>query len=102
MLFDAINYVTYAAAVAGGIALAAAPLTASGRAAPQWTRIALWISGPASLSWGVLGYALICGSCWASSTETFNLLRHFKTLLGGVVIGVLLLLLVSAYANRPR
>ena len=87
MVFDAISY---GAGVMGGLALIAAPFTASGRVAPRWIRIALWISGPAGLVWGVLGYALLLGF-----GDTPDPLRQVKTLSGGVAIGILVLLFSS-------
>lgn len=91
MLLKAIYY---AAAVFGGLALAGAPLTPSGRAAPRWIRVALWISGPAGLVWGILGYTLLFGSASLSS-DSYDLLRHFKTLSAGIAVGILVLLLGS-------
>src|SRR5262249_50442318 len=83
-----------AAALAGGIALFAAPLTRAGRDGPRWVRIALWISGPATLGYGLLGFALLIGP-GSLSENTSDLFVHFKTLVAGMALGILVLLIAS-------
>jgi hypothetical protein len=89
----------YAIAFAGGLALFAAPFTRSGRAGPQWIRIALGISGPTGLGWSILGFTLLVGS-GRLSTRSYDLLVHFKTLFAGMAIGILVLLFASGEFAR--
>ena len=49
----------YAAGVIGGVLLMLGPFVGTGRVAPRWIRTALWITGPACVVWGVLGYSLL-------------------------------------------
>ena len=85
---------SYGAAVLGGFVLFAGPFTRSGRKSPHWTRVALWMSGPMSAAWGALG--LTVTFAWQSlSRESYALAVHFKTSLGGMGVGVLILLFAS-------
>src|SRR2546427_11797910 len=84
----------YAIAFVGGLALFAAPFTRSGRAGPQWIRIALGISGWTGLAWSILGFTLLVGS-GSLSERSYGLLVHFKTLFAGMAIGILILMFAS-------
>lgn len=89
------NAIVYGAGVLGGLVLIAVPFTPEGRVAPRWTRIALWIAGPAGVLWGCLGYTLLFD--FGDGNE---LVRHFKTLSAGAGIGILLVLLSSGELGR--
>jgi hypothetical protein len=82
--------------VVGGIALIVGLFVDTGRVAPRWTRVAVWISGPASVVWGVLGYSLSWGL-----RDTYGLLRYFKTLSGGIATGILAVLIGSGEFGKP-
>jgi hypothetical protein len=94
----------YAAGVIGGVLLMLGPFVGTGRVAPRWIRTALWITGPACVVWGVLGYSLLWGV-----RDPYGYVRNFKTTFGGIAIGILGLLLASGEfrssmkgdANRP-
>src|SRR5438876_11827948 len=77
-----INVASYAAAVLGGVALFVAPFTRSSRRMPRWTRVALWLVGPATTAWGGLGLTL--AFAWQSlSRDSYHLIGHYKTSFGG-------------------
>lgn len=58
---NTMNAVFYAAGVIGGLVFIVGPFVGTGRVAPRWIRMALWITGPACVVWGVLGYSLLWG-----------------------------------------
>jgi hypothetical protein len=87
--------IAYAAGVIGGILLAAGPLTRTGREAPQWTRIALWMAGPAAFGWGLLGFALLSGV-----EDPYGYVRQFKNVFVGIAIGILVLWLFGSGAHK--
>ena len=98
------NGIFYAAGVIGGLFLMVGPFCGTGRVAPRWIRTGLWITGPACVVWGVLGYSLLWGV-----RDPYGFVRNFKTTFGGIAIGILCLLLASGEfrssmkgdANRP-
>ena len=71
-----------------------APFTVQGRAAPRWVRVALWLLGPISFVWSIIGFTLLFGS-GSISEHTYYFIRHIKTLFAGMGIGILLLLFAS-------
>ena len=84
----------FAAVLLGGVALCFAPFTARGRVAPYWVRVALWLLCPFAVAWSVLGFILLFRATFLPA-HAYNFVRHIKTLLGGVGIGILLLLFAS-------
>ena len=89
-----VGVVCYGGAIVGGLALFAAPFTRSSRTSPHWVRVALWICGPAAAAWGALGLTLIF--TWELLPRNiYGLAVHYKTLLAGIVFGILVLLFVS-------
>ena len=98
------NGVFYACGVIGGLSLIVGPFVGTGRVAPRWIRIGLWITGPACVVWGVLGFGLLWGV-----RDPYGYVRNFKTTFGGIAIGILCLLFASGEfrssmkgdANRP-
>jgi hypothetical protein len=47
-------------------------------------------TGPACVVWGVLGYSLLWGV-----RDPYGYVQHFKTVFGGIAIGILVLLFAS-------
>lgn len=78
--------IAYAAGVIGGLLLTIAPFTRGGRVDPRWTRIGLWMAGPAALGWGALGFVLLSGV-----EDPYGFLRQFKNVFAGIAIGILVL-----------
>jgi hypothetical protein len=99
---NTMNGIFYAAGVIGGLIFIVH--VGTGRVAPRWIRIALWMTGPASVVWGVLGYSLLWGV-----RDSYGFVRNFKTTFGGIALGILCLLFASGEfrsspkrdANRP-
>lgn len=87
---NTMNGIFYAAGVIGGLLLTVGPFVGTARVAPRWIRIALWISGPACVVWGVLGYSLLWG-VW----DPYGFVRSSKTTFGGIALGILCLLFAS-------
>jgi hypothetical protein len=88
----------YAGGVIGGVILFAGPFIPAARIAPRWIRIALLITGPACVVWGVLGYSLLWGV-----RDPYGFVRDFKSLSGGIAIGILVLLFASGeFRSSPR
>ena len=86
--------VWYGVGLLGGAALFIGPFTARGRVAPQWMRLALWISGPIAVAWSLLEFTLLFGHQFISQHE-YYLISHAKTLLARIGVGILLLLFAS-------
>ena len=101
---NTMNGLFYGAGVIGGLLLIVGPFVGTGRVAPRWIRIALWIAGPACVVWGVLGFSLLLGV-----RDPYGFVRNYKTTFGGIAVGILCLLLASGEfrssmkggANRP-
>ncbi len=89
-----VNVVCYSVAIVGGVALFVAPFTRATRTSPHWVRVALWMSGLASMGWGALGFTLIFGRQLLPKVF-YALAVHFKTGLEGVGFGILVLLFAS-------
>lgn len=89
----------YAIALLGGVLLVVAPFSAPGRLAPHWIRVALWLSGPSCIMWGLAGLILYYRAPYLSKI-LYHLLQHTKTLFGGISIGILVLLFVSGQFLR--
>lgn len=90
--------IVYAGGVIGGLILFAGPFIPKAGIAPRWIRIALLITGPACVVWGVLGYSLLRGV-----GDPYGFVRDFKTLSGGIAIGILVLLFASGeFRSRPK
>ena len=87
---NTMNAIFYAAGVIGGLSLIAGPFYGAARVAPRWIRIAMWMTGPACVVWGVLGCSLLWGV-----RDPYGYVRNFKTTFGGIAIGILGLLLAS-------
>ena len=86
--------VSYATALFGGILMFVGAFTARGRLAPHWIRVGCWLCAPLVLVWSTLGFTIHFESA-ALSKPTYDLLHHYKDLVGGMVGGILLLLFVS-------
>ena len=80
----------YAGGVIGGLILFTGPFLPRAGITPRWIRIALLITGPACVVWGVLGYSLLLGV-----RDPYGFVRDFKSLSGGIAIGILCLLFAS-------
>ena len=101
---NTMNGLFYAAGVIGGLLLSVGPFVGTGRVASRWIRIALWMTGPACVVWGVLGYGLLWGV-----RDPYGFVRNFKATSGGIALGILCLLFASGEfrsspkrdANRP-
>jgi len=90
--------VFYATGVIGGLILIAGPFTGAGRVGPRWIRLALWMSGPACVVWGVLGYSLLWGF-----RDPYGFLLEFKAISAGIAIGILVLLFASGeFRSSPK
>jgi hypothetical protein len=88
-----LDIVCYGCGCIGGLILFVAPFSAKCRKNPRWIRVALWMSGPMAMGWGLLGYTLLFDS--SLSPHGHNLVLHFKTQLSGMALGILLLLIFS-------
>ena len=87
---NTMNAIFYAAGVIGGLSFIVGPFYGAARVAPRWIRIALWMTGPACVVWGVLGFSLLLGV-----RDPYGFVRNYKTTFGGIAIGILCLLLAS-------
>src|SRR4030095_1447889 len=80
---NTMNGIFYGAGVIGGLLLMVGPFVGTGRVAPRWIRMALWIAGPAYVVWGVLGYSLLWGV-----RDPYGFVRNFKTQSGGIALEI--------------
>ena len=95
---NTMNGIFYGAGVIGGLLLILGPFVGTGRVAPRWTRIALWITGPACVVWGVLGFSLLWGV-----RDPYGFVRNLKTTFGGIALGILCLLFASGeFRSSPK
>ncbi len=80
--------------VIGSIILFSIPFTRRGRTRPRWVRIALWIVSPILLGWSLVGLTLVF-----AARRLSTLINHFlyynEAFLGGMILGILLLLIIS-------
>jgi hypothetical protein len=97
----AFSLISYVAVLLGGITLFIAPFTASGRLAPHWIRVALWLLCPISIAWSLLGLTILYYSA-ALSDRALGLVYHYKALCAGKAVGILALLLLSGEFMRLR
>jgi len=87
-------FVQYGIVFLGGLVMLLAPYTKRWRTRPDWVRIALWMFGVSTVSWGLLGCLLAFGPTQLS-TNSRGLLQAVKTILSGAALGLLLLLLLA-------
>ena len=95
---NTMNAIFYAAGVIGGLVFIVGQFVGTGRVAPRWIRMALWITGPACVVWGVLGYTLLWGV-----RDPYGFVRNLKTTSGGIALGILCLLFASGeFRSSPK
>ena len=95
---NTMNAIFYAAGVIGGLVFIVGQFVGTGRVAPRWIRMALWITGPACAVWGVLGYSLLWGL-----RDPYGFVRNLKTTSGGIALGILCLLFASGeFRSSPK
>src|SRR4030095_2924079 len=87
---NTMNGIFYGAVLICVLLLMLGPFVGTGRVAPRWIRMALWIAGPAYVVWGVLGYSLLWGV-----RDPYGFVRNFQTTSGGIALGILCLLFAS-------
>ena len=89
-----LSIVCYVFALFGGLVLFGIPLTARGRAAARWIRLALFMVGPMAFAWGTVGFMLILLSSRAPD-QTLNFLYNLKATLAWMSLAILILLFCS-------
>ncbi len=89
----------YGIGLLGGLILGVAPFGPRGRMAPHWIRVALWLGGPMAVAWGILGFILLFGSATLSE-HAYAFIRHVKTLICGMAVGIFVLLFASGQFIR--
>lgn len=89
-----VRIVLYAICLAGSLALSIYPLVSRREPAPRWCKSAVMLLGFSAACWSVLGFAGVWFGPSASRSATY-LLGHFRTLAGGIGIGIFLTLCIA-------
>jgi len=86
--------------LAGALALAIYPLVSKRQQDPPWSKFAIMLLGLSVMSWSVLGIA----GLWfgLSSRSAIYLVTYFKTLAGGISIGIFLTLCIAGEMKIAR
>ena len=93
MLWEYSKYLSAIIGIAGGIAILVAALRKESEAA-NWARKALSLAGLCGVAWGIL--LLLCQTYSpVMADRTFYLLDHYKAVVGGTGIGILITLFLS-------
>jgi len=100
MLWEYSRHLYAIIGVAGGIALMIGSLSSKSTAA-RWAKRALFLAGFSVLVWGLL--FLFCLTYSSAMPDTvFYLLDHYKAVVGGTSIGILVTLFLSGELNLRK
>ena len=91
----------YAVCLAGALALSIYPLVSRRQQALPWSKFAIMLLGLSVTCWSVLGFA----GLWfgpSSSRSAIYLLNYFKTLAGGIGVGIFLTLWIAGEMKITR
>jgi len=96
-----VSGVLYAVCLAGALALSVYPLVNRRQQAPPWSKFAIMLLGLSITCWSVLGFAgLWLGS--SASRSSIYLINYFKTLAGGIGVGIFLTLCIAGEMKITR
>ncbi len=90
----------YGVCLAGAFALSIYPLLSKRRQDPPWSKFAIMLFGLSVMLWSGLGFA----GLWfgLSSRSAVYLVSYFKTLAGGISVGIFLTLCIAGEMKITR
>ena len=100
MLYASVSTALYGVCLAGALALSIYPLVSRRQQDPPWSKFAIMLLGLSVMCWSVLGFA----GLWfgLSSRSAIYLVTYFKTLAGGVSVGIFLTLCIAGEMKITR